>query len=409
MDFIVGLSIGASKVVISLGYINKYSDIQLLGSVSKKHKGIRNRIIVDKEDIVRAIKSCKEIIENKYDIELKECLFSIPSYLCELFKVESRIKIDPEKGVVSRENVDEVYDIAEEISFEGKSVIGLISEEFLIDGKKFTGNPVGHKASRFELTGLDIAINTDTIKDYIKVITNAGLIARSMTIEPISESNFFSYEETKKTVALVNIGAGTTTINIFKKNELIYSEYLNLGGDVITKDIARCLDINLEEADNLKVTLGAIKSTKAPTKINTGSEDKLKTTIPSDYLNQIISARVYEMFKHINKVIERLEITNEINEIVLLGGGVSLFEGVKELAKEVFTIDVKSISDISIEAYNPLHTSSIGIIKESYKVQGNNSEFKKESYSDISSNNDEKNDANESIFTKIKSFIQDFF
>lgn len=58
----------------------------------------------------------------------------------------------------------------------------------------------------------------------------------------------------KLTVAIVDIGANSTHINILHSNQAVFQRAHNFGGQILTQEIARRFDVSLEEAEDAKRT-----------------------------------------------------------------------------------------------------------------------------------------------------------
>jgi cell division protein FtsA len=119
--------------------------------------------------------------------------------------------------------------------------------------------------------------------------------------------------------ALVEIGAGVTTVSIHHKRRLRFMATVPLGGLAITKDLCS-LHIPFAEAENQKINYGEAYSsidnsinTKNPTE-----EEKLQ------FLNNVISWRVHEIARNVEEVILRSGYAEYVNSIILTGGSARL-------------------------------------------------------------------------------------
>jgi cell division protein FtsA len=119
--------------------------------------------------------------------------------------------------------------------------------------------------------------------------------------------------------ALVEIGAGVTTVSIHHKRRLQFMATVPLGGLAITKDLCS-LHIPFSEAENQKIDYGIAYSsidnsinTKNPTE-----EEKLQ------FLNNVISWRVHEIARNIEEQILHSGYAEYVNSIILTGGSAKL-------------------------------------------------------------------------------------
>jgi len=101
-----------------------------------------------------------------------------------------------------------------------------------------------------------VAAKKDIINDYISVIMESGLTPVVIDIDSFAIENMLgiNYDIGKEEiVAIVNVGAGVTNINILKNNISAFTRDIFKGGNQITEEIQRQLHIDYEEAEKLKV------------------------------------------------------------------------------------------------------------------------------------------------------------
>src|SRR4030043_183943 len=101
-----------------------------------------------------------------------------------------------------------------------------------------------------------VAAKKDIINDYVSVIMEAGLNPVVMDIEAFALENMLgiNYEiEKDDIVAIANLGASVTNINILKDNLSAFTRDIFKGGNQITEEIQRQLHVDYEEAEKIKV------------------------------------------------------------------------------------------------------------------------------------------------------------
>jgi type IV pilus assembly protein PilM len=101
-----------------------------------------------------------------------------------------------------------------------------------------------------------VAAKKDIINDYVSVIMETGLIPVIIDIDSFALENMLgiNYEmEKDETVAIANVGASITNINILKNNVSAFTRDIFKGGNQVTEEIQRQLHIDYEEAEKYKV------------------------------------------------------------------------------------------------------------------------------------------------------------
>ena len=72
-----------------------------------------------------------------------------------------------------------------------------------------------------------------------------------------SQANLTSAEKTKG-VACIDIGAKTSKITVFVDEKIVYTKVIAIGGEHVTNDIAKGLEISRESAEHSKIIYGTL-------------------------------------------------------------------------------------------------------------------------------------------------------
>jgi type IV pilus assembly protein PilM len=101
-----------------------------------------------------------------------------------------------------------------------------------------------------------VAAKKDIINDYVSVIMEAGLNPAVVDIDAFALENMLgiNYDiEKDEVIAIANVGASVTNINILKNNTSAFTRDVFKGGNQITEEIQRQLHVDYEEAEKAKV------------------------------------------------------------------------------------------------------------------------------------------------------------
>ncbi len=101
------------------------------------------------------------------------------------------------------------------------------------------------------------AAKKDECKRLAKVIRSAGLNPTAIDVDSIALVNSYIYNDGKESertpVALVNIGAKKTSVDIVENRKPAFTRNVEIGGEGMTVAIARGMSIELKEAERMKV------------------------------------------------------------------------------------------------------------------------------------------------------------
>jgi type IV pilus assembly protein PilM len=100
-----------------------------------------------------------------------------------------------------------------------------------------------------------VAVKKDKIGDYTSVITQAGRTPVLVDVDAFALQNAYEANypvEPGRVVALVNIGASVTNVNILSGANTIFWRDISFGGNQYTDAIQKQLSLSFEQAEALK-------------------------------------------------------------------------------------------------------------------------------------------------------------
>ena len=99
---------------------------------------------------------------------------------------------------------------------------------------------------------LAFAINKRVVERRLKILDKAGLRPEIVGLDSTSLFNVYALKEDEETVALINLGAGQTIINIISEGRLFFSRSISKAGDDVSQALAEGLGVSFKEAERLK-------------------------------------------------------------------------------------------------------------------------------------------------------------
>ncbi len=176
-------------------------------------------------------------------------------------------------------------------------------------------------------------------------------------------------EEEREGVAIIDFGAHTTTLTIFKDGQYLHNRVVPLGGYNITKDI-QAQRIDFASAEKLKTQFGVaaekfVKKTQTFSIRSTDTTDA-RVMLTTDIVARMIQLRLNEMVLPVMQDINAY--ADRIGHIYITGGG-SLLQWLPEYLQEMTSLPVEFGShsewlstDAPDEYYHPRYASLIGTL-----------------------------------------------
>ena len=187
-----------------------------------------------------------------------------------------------------------------------------------------------------QMSVLLVAAKKEMVNEYINLVQMTGLSTCIIDVDAFALQNIFefNYDPGDENIALIDIGASKTSLNILKDNTSVFMRDVSLGCGQINEKIASLVECSLGEAEEIKL----------------GEQSDIIT--PED-LNGIISSVVTDWCTEIKRALDFFYSTfpeDQITKIVLSGGGANIKEFRQLLA-------VETSSDVEI--INPFQNFSI--------------------------------------------------
>ena len=187
-----------------------------------------------------------------------------------------------------------------------------------------------------QMNVLLVAAKKEMVGDYIHLIELAGLHTVILDIDAFALQNIFefNYATEEESVALIDIGASKTSLNILKGYSSVFMRDVSLGCGQINQQIVSLADCSMEEAEKTK-------------------HSAQPQIISAEDLANIVSSVVSDWTTEIRRAIDFFYSTypdDHISKIILSGGGANILEFQQLLSDEI---------SAEVEIINPFDKFSI--------------------------------------------------
>lgn len=172
------------------------------------------------------------------------------------------------------------------------------------------------------------AVKKDKLTEYTSLIIEAGIKPVIVDIDSFALENMYgiNYEiKEGETVALINIGASLTNINILKDGLFVFTRDVSIGGNKYTEAIQKDLGLSYDDAEKVKrgekvegVDSSALESVIENVSTEIASEitrsfGYFKTTPGNENIDKVILSGGSSKIKSLDSFLqERLEVPVEI-------------------------------------------------------------------------------------------------
>ena len=340
---IIAIELGSSKVIGVAGTKRSDGKIEVTAHVQQDaSKFIRKGIIYNADLAVSCVKNIIEKLEEKIQKKIFQVYVSYSGQGIHSVHNEVIRSFEEEEHKILKEDIDSIYDENTNYSYEGQCILDTIPQEFSVGTQKLS-DAVGVMGNRIEGRYLNIIAKSKLLNYIVNCFKNIGGVrVVEYKLTPLMVADQLLNEAQKNSgCVLVDIGADTTTVSIYKSKLLRFLSVIPLGSDNITKDIMS-LQLEHKEAEELKVSkfgepYASFTEDEGEAIIRTTSDG---IVIKRKELSSIIDARLTEILINVKQQINESKYVREslVAGAFLTGGGANM-PNISNVFKEVVGID----------------------------------------------------------------------
>ena len=355
-DLIVVVHLSATAIHTVIGQIHSAQDIRIIGLSTVKNHDFSQGTIRHRERLKSAIKQSIQNAEDMANCRVNSVWlsFSTPDLQSVNSVGEVKIKHDivQAKDVVAaltqaknKHLTDDLY-----LMHYAQQGIALDGNAEMID------DAIGMQASDLMVLYHLMMMPVKGRQNLQQLLQECDVSIDQMLFDAVSTAEYGLLPEEKyHGVCLIDIGASTTSICVYREDKLIYTHCFAEGGHHATLDISMLLDVTIAEAENMKksqanVDRHGIDSSQFFT-IKRSQHDDEKTINMLELL-EVTEARYISILGHIKKELDKEGLSDFLQQGYVITGGGAEMRGLLPLAKKIFANKVNKVNQHSaISAY----------------------------------------------------------
>jgi len=346
-QFIVGLDIGSYKTRFAVGQVDfssPHPQIDVLSLQETYTEGFTKGNISNIEDLVSTISEVLEKVSLAVDLPIEEVAVGIAGDHIVSQRQRGTVAISKANNEIDANDIERVIESVKSVAIPPNyENLHLLPISFKVDNQSDIKDPLGMVGSRLEAEVQVINGLATKIKNFLLAINRANLEVSSLVFSILATAEAVLNKKQKELGVLVlDIGHTLTKGAIYEEGRVIYTFNIPLGSSHITSDLAIGLRSSLEAAELVKRRLGNLNlaSLKRSDQFNIleyevkagqrnaselKEENSKKNMISKRFVNEIIEARVEEIFSYVATELKKAGRFGKLPAgVVLTGGGSKL-------------------------------------------------------------------------------------
>ena len=371
--YMTGLDIGTQNIrVVQAKADPQTGQLSIIGASEVPAAGLRKGVIVDIEEAVSSISSCLEKVERMTGVPVTVANISIGGSHITSIPSHGVIAISRADGEITENDIVRCIDASQAISIpQNREVLHVFPKTFTLDGQTGIKDPLGMTGIRLEVSTLIVQAGLPFVKNLTRAIMQAGIEIEDLVLAPIAAAESTLTKRQKDLgVALVDLGAGTTSIAVYEEGDLLHTQILPIGSMHITNDIAIGLRCSIDTAEKVKLLYGQ-SDPKVVSKLDEIDLSKIDATeeeqVTRQYVVEIIEARLEEIFEHVNGELKKINRDGKLPAGIVLTGGGSNLPGLQDFVKKHLRLPAQvglpqNVTTIIDRVDDPAFATAVGLI-----------------------------------------------
>lgn len=335
---ILAIDIGSTKVCAIIAEISGDNSTQVIGAGIAKAQGLRKGSITNIELASKSIKNALNDAKRVAGTDLKSAIVTISGAYTKSLNSSGIVNV-PDKEItlkeISRAMHTSLYNANIPNEFE---VLHALPYNFKVDDQDFIEDPLGMNASRLEVETHIITTVKSNLNNLRKAVKAAGVEVESVVLSGYASAiAVLNYDEKELGAAVVDMGGNTSNIVIHSGHGIRYNDFLGVGSNHITNDLSMALHTPLQTADNVKMNYGSLYAPSTDLiELPVIGDENITHEVSLEVVHNVVYARVEETLMIIAQSIEKSGLRDQMGAGVVLTGGFTKIEGLRELAIAVF-------------------------------------------------------------------------
>lgn len=348
---VAALDLGQSKVACFImkpdGVRRADRTIRVAGASHVQSKGVRGGAIVNMDEAAQAIGHAVERAERAAGAPVSGVVVTTAIGQIASHRVKAKVSL----GVTPVGDADLARAIGmalAQIRLPNRRPIHVLPIAWSVDGARGVHDPRNMRGGSLGLDLLVVSMAEGTFASLSHCLELAHLDLQGVVAAPVVASlSALEEDEMDLGCVCIDMGGGSTSAAVWGGRSLLHVESLNVGGDHVTADIARGLSTSKVGAERLKTLHGSAMAAahedremlEAPPR----GEDQAAgpVIVPRAMLKTVIAPRVEETLELLRDRLKASGASLDPGAGIVLTGGASQLNGVRELAVRVFDRPVR--------------------------------------------------------------------
>jgi cell division protein FtsA len=348
------------------------SSFRIIGAATTRSRGVAFGEIAVMNETERAIRTAVQAAQKMAKVRVDHVIACFSGAEPRSYGLAGEIGL--QDSVVTEQDVARVLAACDIPDIgPGRDVLHAQPVNFALDHRTGLGDPRGQIGNRLAVDLHLLSVETRAMQNLLHCVKRCDLelagIASSGYVSGISS---LVEDEQELGAACIDLGGGSAGVSIFIKRHMIFADSVRMGGDHITLDISKGLQVPLAVAERIKVKHGGVQATGMDDREmiemggDSGDWDKDRRRVSRTELIGIMRPRVEEILEDVRARLDAAGFDHLPSQQIVLTGGSSQIPGLDGLAARILGQRVRLGRPLRVQGLpqavtGPAFSASVGL------------------------------------------------
>ena len=356
------LDVGGAKIVCMIAKLlpmergvtlkGRTHRVRVLGLGQQRSRGVKGGAIVDLEAAEGAIRLAVDAAERMAGFECDHVVVNMSGGRLGARVARAGLALSGQ-AVRDLDVARALEAAAQAAAAPGRVGLHLLPRSFALDGQRGIADPRGMIGGSLEAELTAASCDLAVARNLMLAIERCHLRVAGVVASPYASGlSTLVDDEAELGAAVLDFGAGVTTMAVFAEDRLAHVDALSVGGQHVTMDLARGLSVSLADAERLKTNYAACAFSPAEERETVAIQrvgDERVTALAKGELARIVRPRVEEILELARDRLTSAGFGAHVARRLVLTGGTAQLNGLADLARQIVSPQARMGRPLGVE------------------------------------------------------------
>jgi cell division protein FtsA len=355
-----------------MGSLAGQTQFRVIGAATTRSRGVRFGEVDAMQETERAIRTAVQAAQKMANVRVDHVIACFAGAQPRSYGLAGQVEVTG--GTVTEDDIARALAACDVPNLgHGREVLHAQPVNFALDHRSGLADPRGQIGNRLSVDMHLLSVEEAAVQNLLYCIQRCDLelagLASSAYVAGISS---LVEDEQELGAACIDMGGGTTGISIFIKKHMIYADAVRLGGDHVTSDISKGLQVPLAQAERIKTFHGGVVATGMDDREmidmegESGDWERDRRRVSRSELIGIMRPRVEEILEEVRARLDAAGFEYLPSRQIVLTGGGSQIPGLDGLATRILGQQVRLGRPLRVQglpqaATGPAFSAAVGL------------------------------------------------